>query len=144
MHSKRHRPFVASKRRHSGNRLNFLFATSVLSALVMFFFVIRFDFIAFAILFLSMVILKPLQRVSAHVIDLETMETLGLPGRDFFPTMIFRDVALGFWRGLSLALFAGVIFMVGVDGLAVRFGFVLLAGATLLTYFGAWLLYRKR
>lgn len=133
-----------SKRRHSGNRLNFLFVTSVLSAAIMFFFTFRFDLVAFIIFSLAMVVLKPLQRVSAHVIDLETMETLGLPGRDFFPTMIFRDVALGVWRVVCLATFAGLIFLVGEGAAAVRFGFVLLAGATMLTYLGAALLYRKK
>lgn len=132
-----------SKRRHSGNRLRFLFVTSALSAAVIFFFAFRFDLVAFLVFSLAMVILKPLQRVSAHVIDLQTMETLGREGRDFYATMIFRDVALGAWRVLVLGLFAGLIGLFGEGGAAVQLGLVLLAMATLLTYFGATLLYRK-
>lgn len=132
-----------SKRRHSGNRLDFLFITSICSTLMMLFFALHFGFATFIIFSLSMVVLKPLQRVSAHVIDLETMETLGLEGKDFFPTMIFRDAALGIWRVCSLLLFAGLIVLVGEGEKALQFGLVLLAGATMLTYFGATLLYRK-
>jgi len=135
---------VLSKQRHSGNRLNFLFVTSILFASITFFLAVRFDLLAFIIFSLLSVIVKPLQRVSEHVIDLETMETLGLKGRDFFATMILRDVALGFWRVLVLAFFALTIFLVGEGAAAVRFGFVLYAVATLLTYFGAALLYRKQ
>lgn len=134
---------VLSKQRHSGNRLNFLLVTSILFAAITFFLALRFDLLAFIIFSLLSVIVKPLLRVSEHVIDLETMETLGLKGRDFFATMILRDAALGFWRVLVLALFALTIFLVGEGAAAVRFGFALYAGATLLTYFGATLLYGK-
>lgn len=132
-----------AKRRHSGNRLNFLFVTSSLLAGFMFYFAFRFDLAAFMLFSLAAVIVKPLQRVSAHVIDLETMETLGRKGRDFFATMIFRDAALGVWRITALGLFAAVVATVGEGAPALRLGLVLLAAATLLTYFGAALLYRK-
>ena len=132
-----------ARRRHSGNRLDFLLVTSALSAAFMLYFAFQFNFAAFILFSLGMVILKPLQRVSAHVIDLETMETLGRKGRDFFATMIFRDVALGVWRIISLAVFAIVIVFVGEGAPALRLGLILLSGATALTYFGAALLYRK-
>lgn len=132
-----------SKHRHSGNRLRFLFITSMCSAAIALFLALRFDFAAFIIFSLLSVVLRPLLRVSEHVIDLETMETLGLKGRDFFATMVLRDAALCFWRVLVLVCFATIIFFVGEGAPAVRLGFTMLAGATLLTYFGATLLYKK-
>ena len=133
-----------SKRRHSGNRLRFLYVTCMLSALVMAMVALWFNIYLFIFYSLVFVVLKPLQRVSAHVIDLETMETLGRKEKDFFSTMVLRDVALGFWRLLSLALFAILILVIGEGETAVRASFALLALSFALTYFGGLLLYRGR
>jgi hypothetical protein len=134
---------VLSRHRHSGNRLRFLFITAMATAGVTFLLALRFDLVMFIFFSLCGVVLKPLLRVSSHVIDLETMETLGIAGRDFFPTMILRDAAFGVWRVVSLFILAGLITLVGEGENAVRLGLVLLAFSSLLLYTGASLLYRK-
>lgn len=132
-----------SKHRHVGNRLRFLFLTSLASVIVTLFFVIRLDIVAFIIFSLFSVVIKPLQRVSAHVIDLETMETLGREGRDFFPTMILRDAVFGVWRVCSLFLLWLLLTVFTTPLAGVRIGLVGLAVSTALMYFGATLLYKK-
>ncbi len=132
-----------SRHRHSGNRLRFLFVTAMATALITLMLAVRFEFIVFILFTLFSVVLKPLLRVSSHVIDLETMETLGIKGRDFFPTMILRDAAFGVWRVLSLLILALLVSLVGEGENAVRLGLVLSALATALLYPGALLLYKK-
>jgi len=134
---------VLSKYRHGESRMSFLFWTNASLALIAFFMALRFDLVMFIIFSLLGVVLRPLSRVSSHVIDLETMETLGKEGRDFFPTMIFRDVAFGFWRVLALLAFAGLVLVVGEGAVAVRMSFVALALSCVLLWVGARLIYRR-
>jgi hypothetical protein len=135
--------FFAS-RRHHGNQLQFLFLTSIAAAFLTLLPGAIFTLPVYVLYSIGMVVLKPLQRVSAHVIDLETMETLGRKERDFYPTMILRDVALGFWRIVSLTVFALLIAFVGEGEAAVRASFAVLAISFLLQYIGATRLYSKR
>jgi hypothetical protein len=132
-----------SRYRHGGRRMQFLFWTSAASAAMALFVAVRFDLIAFVIFSLCAVILKPLMRVSAHVIDLETMETLGKEGRDFFPTMVLRDAAFGVWRVLALLAFAMLVLVVGGGAAAVQVSFVVIALSYVLLWLGARLIYRK-
>lgn len=134
---------VVSHHRNSGNRLRFLFITTLCSALAALLIGVWYTFAAFLIFALASIILKPLLRVSGHVIDLETMETLGRKEKDFFATMIFRDAAFGVWRILCLLLFALLVHLEGEGEFAVRMSFIGLAVSTLLLYYGATLLYRK-
>ncbi len=71
------------------------------------------------------------------------METLGRKERDFYPTMVLRDVALGFWRIVSLGVFALLINIIGEGETAVRVSFFALAISFLLQYVGAARLYAK-
>lgn len=128
--------FVA-RIRHPGNRMRFLFVTSILAALVTAIPAFWFALPAYLVYALGMVLLRPLQRTSAHVIDLETMETLGRKERDFFPTMVLRDVALGFWRIVSLAILAAVMAVAGEGEGAIRACFAVLALSYVVQYIGA-------
>ena len=134
--------FFASKR-HYDNRLRFLLITSAVSALFTILPAFSFTLPVYMLYSLGMVVLRPLQRVSAHVVDLETMETLGRKERDFYPTMVLRDLALGFWRIVSLGIFALFISFIGEGEHAVRMIFVILAASFMLQYMGAALMYRK-
>ena len=131
-----------AKVRHSGNRLQFLRLTTIAAAAIALFMALYYGFVAFLVFSLLALVINPLKRVSEHVIDLETMETLGREGSDFFPTMVFRDAAFGVWRLIALTCFAFFIFTFGEGEVAVRFGFVLLALSALVIYLGATLLYR--
>lgn len=128
--------FIA-KIRHAGNRMRFLFVTSMMAAVVTAVPALWFTLPAYLVYSLGMVVLRPLQRTSAHVIDLETMETLGRKERDFFPTMVLRDVALGFWRIVSLAILALVMAVVGEGEGAIRACFAVLALSYVVQYMGA-------
>ena len=128
---------VLARFREPENRLRFLLVTSVLFACIYALVAAWYVFAAYLIFSFVSIILKPLQRVSAHVIDLGTMETLGREGSDFFATMVFRDIALGVWRIVSLLLFIVLIHVFGEGEVAVRIGFLFLAGAMLLQYIGA-------
>ncbi len=132
-----------SKYRHGGSRMKFLFWTTLASALIASFMALRFDLTAFIIFSLLSVVVSPLSRVSAHVIDLETMETLGKEGRDFFPTMILRDMAFGVWRVAALGAFALLVYVVGEGEIAVRMSFAVIAISSVLLFVGARLIYRR-
>lgn len=135
---------VLSKFRHSGSRLKFLFWTSVALFGVSLLPAFRFDFPTFIAFSLLSVIFMPLSRVSQHVIDLETMETFGRPGRDFYPTMILRDLAFGFWRVVILAAFALTVSLVGEGESVIRLAFFAVAVSYLLSWWGGVLMYKKR
>jgi len=82
-----------------------------------------------------------LMGVSTHIIDLKTMESIGQAGSDFYPTMIFRDASLWFWRaagGLVLLMF---VHSVGTERAALTGGLYLFAGSIVLVYVSAlWLM----
>ena len=132
-----------AKHRHSGTRLRFLYLTSLASIAVTVLLALRFELVMFIIFSVLSVVIKPLQRVSAHVIDLESMETLGREGSDFFPTMILRDTVFGLWRvGALIGLWLLLSFAPSPEA-GIRFALIALAFSTALTYFGATLLYKK-
>ena len=101
-----------------------------------------FTLVAFVIFTLGSVIVKPLYRVSAHVIDLETMETLAHRESDFYPTMILRDLSLWFWRTIGCILLFVVVKYTHEDVATIRSGFLLMVFAPMVTLFGAFLMYR--
>jgi MFS family permease len=133
-----------SRHRHSGNRLKILSILAACMAALAVMVGVWFSLGAFLIYSLAMIVLAPMMRVSEHVIDLQTMETMGRQPGDFFPTMVFRDLALGMWRVLCLLLFASLVHHFGSGDLALKINFFALAISVLLMVLGAWLLYRKR
>ncbi len=134
---------VLSRYRHTGRRMQFLFWTCIATAFTALILVVRFDFVGFIVFSLLSVILNPLVRVSAHVIDLDTMETLAPEGKDFFPTMILRDAAFGIWRVLALVAFFGLTQFVGEGDGAVRVSIATIAISSILLWVGARMIYQK-
>ncbi len=134
--------FVA-RFRNTGNRMLFLSITTLSMALLAGLPVLSFTLVVFIVYTLGMMILKPLYRVSAHVIDLETMETLAHKESDFYPTMILRDASLWVWRVVGSLIILFVIGVVGAEEAAVRSGFGLLIISPVITLFGAMLMYRS-
>ena len=128
--------------RNEGNRLSFLALTTLLLSLFALLPAFSFTFVFFVVYTLGNVILKPLYRVSSHVIDLETMETLAHAESDFYPTMILRDASLWVWRMVGCALLLTVIGYAGGDVQTIRSGFLLMVVAPMITLLGAWLMYR--
>ncbi|HEY9585681.1 MAG TPA: MFS transporter [Candidatus Paceibacterota bacterium] len=130
--------------RHSGNRVRFLTITSLAGASIALFVAARYDLFAFLVFSLLSIVIKPLERISAHVIDLATMETLGRKGCDFFATMVLRDVALGFWRIVLLLSFAWFVGVAGEGETAVRVGFLCIALSTVLQCVGGRMVYHSK
>ena len=128
--------------RNEGNRLSFLALTTLLLSLFAILPAMSFTLVAFVIFTLGNVIVKPLYRVSSHVIDLETMETLAHVESDFYPTMILRDISLWFWRTIGCILLLVVIAYAHEDIATIRLGFMLMVIAPMVTLSGAFLLYR--
>ncbi|MGC9602195.1 MAG: MFS transporter [Minisyncoccia bacterium] len=85
-------------------------------------------------------VLWPMVRVSIHVTDLHTMESIGRRGRDFYATMIFRDASMWLWRmtGACLLLGAAVLFLQQREVLSV--GLLLYAASLVVVFLGARLL----
>ena len=86
-------------------------------------------------------IIQPINHVSQHVIDLKTMDGMAHSASDFYPAMIFRDVALWAWRtaaALILLPFAGATTGHGT----VSLGMYMIAGSIAVTFAGARLLLR--
>ena len=126
-----------SKKRHPKNRLQFLFYTSMIAGCATFFFALFFHLYVFIVYSLALLLLVPLLRISAHVIDLETMDALPREGKDFYSTMVLRDVALWFWRIVSLLTLAVIILIFGDGETAVRIALFGYALAHILGYIGA-------
>lgn len=128
--------------RNEGNRLSFLALTTLLLSFFAILPALSFTLLAFVIYTLGSVIIKPLYRVSSHVIDLETMETLAHTDSDFYPTMILRDVSLWLWRIVGCIMLLVVIVYVRGDIETIRLGFLLMVVAPMVTLLGAFLMYR--
>lgn len=85
-------------------------------------------------------IVGPVRRVSEHVIDLETMESVGRPGVDFYPTMLMREISLWAWRMLAGFVLLFAVETWGTGSVFLSTGMYLTAGIMLITYLGAHLL----
>lgn len=128
--------------RNEGNRLSFLALTTLLLSLFAILPALSFTLVFFVIYTLGSVVVKPLYRVSSHVIDLETMETLAHAESDFYPTMILRDLSLWLWRIAGCVMLLIVINHTKGDIATIRLGFLLIVLAPLITLLGAFLMYR--
>ena len=86
--------------RHEGNRVT-LMGISTCGFLVAFFLLLFYDSHVFAYLAYSFmaVALRPIQRVSEHMIDLQTVDSLH-GGTSFFPALLYRDLFLWIFRAL--------------------------------------------
>lgn len=130
--------------RHAGNRLPILGVTIAILAFLYVYVGYSFTLVSFVVLTLAGSILGPLKRVSEHVIDLQTMESIGRTGKDFYPTMILRDFSLWAWRMLAGGIFLIAAYWIGSERTSLSAGMYLLAGADVVTFIGAVVLLSKR
>lgn len=96
-----------------------------------------FTFVALVIYTVVQAVLSPIQHVSSHVVDLDSMD-IGKEGSDFYATMLLRDFFLWIWRCLAGLLFLCVIFVFGDTHATLSAGLYMLAAALLVTFIGAW------
>lgn len=133
---------VAHHRTHD-NRLVFLTVTSLIMIFATVSLGIVFTFAALVIYTIIESIVAPLLRVSLHVTDLKTMESIGPEDSDFYATMILRDASLWFWRMGIGTVFLGIIYFLHTDKEALTLGLYLVAFSSALTLLGAKLLLKK-
>jgi hypothetical protein len=123
--------------RHSGNRLHIL---GICAGVIMILSILLGHALSVLMLIVYAFgtnIAQPLLRVSEHVIDLQTLGSVGHHESDFYPTMIFRDFSLWAWRMVAGFALLAVISSVDVDAQALTIGMYFIAGSFVLLYVGA-------
>lgn len=134
--------FALAAFRTEHNRVGILAIASILLALITVYLGVSFTLFAFVLYSVALGVLNPVMSVSAHVIDLQTMESVGRPEADFYATMLLRDFSLWVWRMvIGLVFLCAVQYGVGVQGL-LSVGLYLTAAMILLRLVGAVLLTR--
>jgi hypothetical protein len=125
------------------NRLPILVTASVLLAVYTAFVGFEFTLTTFVLYSIALGVLNPIISVSAHVIDLQTMESVGRPKADFYATMLLRDFSLWVWRFVVALIFL-IALSFGLEGESLlSFGLYVTALALLLRLFGAVVLVRS-
>ncbi len=133
-----------SSYRNTGNRLFIFSLTVILLAGNTFLFGYIFTITSLVAYSIVKSLFAPLMGVSAHVIDLFTMESLAHPEKDFYATMIFRDLSLWFWRLVGGSLFLVIIKNFGTEQGELKTGLFLLGTSYIMTLLGATLLLKKQ
>ena len=123
--------------RSEGNRLSILGITTAGIAILDVALGLNLTFFMLVIFEFGLAILGPLGRVSQHVIDLQTMESIGHAKSDFYPTMIFRDVSLWVWRMVCGCILLVALGFGHTNAQGVAIGMCFLAVANLVMFFGA-------
>lgn len=129
--------------RTPSNRLKIFGIATALIVMLTLWFGYEFTLLALVIYTIGEALLSPIMRVSAHVIDLQTMESIGRPSADFFATMLLRDFSLWIWRSLAGFLFLFLVSQAATEKEYLVIGLYLLAAALFLTYVGAHILVTK-
>ncbi len=128
---------VLAHYRTPDNRLQFFGVASILLALLTVWLGSQFTFFALVLYSIGAGILSPIMRVSSHVIDLQTMESIGRKDRDFFATMLLRDFVLWIGRVLAGLVFLSLVSFASSEQDYLVIGLYLLAGAIIATFIGA-------
>ena len=128
--------------RNAGNRIEILGIAAIVLAFATMYFGYQFTFAALVVYSVIGGIVWPVLRVSIHVTDLQTMESIGRPGADFFPTMIFRDISLWAWRSLGGLAFVALERFAPNQQAFLSTGLYFFALALLLVFVGAVVLVR--
>ncbi|MES2135307.1 MAG: MFS transporter [Patescibacteria group bacterium] len=131
---------MVAHHRTSENRLLIFGIMTLIMVLTTVWFGAVFTFIALVVYTIIESIVAPLLRVSIHVTDLKTMESMGRENSDFYATMILRDLSLWFWRMLIGVIFLGIITLLHSEKEMLVAGLYLLAFSSALTFIGARLL----
>ncbi len=133
---------VLSQYRTMENRLRILSISTLLLAAATALFAFHLSFVTLMLYGCVGAVLWPVVRVSIHVTDLHTMESMGRSGKDFYATMIFRDASMWLWRmvGGGMLLGAAMLFLQQKEVLTT--GLFFYAASLVVVFLGAWLLLR--
>lgn len=133
---------VVAQYRTPSNRLRIYALTTVGLVCVISLFGYLFSFVALVIFTIIEGILSPLNNISSHVIDLDSME-IGRKESDFYATMLLRDFSLWVWRMVGGGVFLYVINFFHTQKEYLSVGLYLLATGLACTYLGAYFLVKK-
>lgn len=129
---------VIAQYRKPTNRLQILGIASVAFAVFTVWLGYEFTLAALVVYTLAAGIFAPMIQVSTHVIDLQTMESIGRPEKDFYATMIFRDLVFWFTRTIGgLAFLLVIVYFVPNEKETLHIGLYLVALGLLAVYCGA-------
>lgn len=131
---------ILAKYRTVNNRLRIFGLATLAAVMVTILFGTFFGLMMLVVYTIAMAILKPILRVSEHVIDLETMESIGRSGVDFYPTMILRDFSLFVWRMVGAGIFLLLLYIFPSEEQLFAVGFYFIAASLVITFLGAHLL----
>jgi MFS family permease len=134
---------VLARHRTTENRLFILTVATVLLAIMTVLFGYFFTFVALVVYTVAEGILQPILRVSIHVIDLQTMESIGRSTSDFYATMLLRDFSLFVWRSIAGLGFLLTIGFLHTEKESLVAGIYFLAFSLLAIYAGARLLLKS-
>lgn len=124
--------------RKPANRLQILGIASVVLAASTVWIGYEFTLVALVVYAIIAGIFSPMFQVSVHVIDLQTMESIGRPEKDFYATMIFRDLVFWFTRTIGgLAFLIMIAYFMPNEKETLRIGLYLVALGLLAIYGGA-------
>jgi len=126
--------------RTTSNRLYIFGIATVILALATILFGFYFGLFFLIIYTITQGILAPILRVSAHVIDLETMESIGRSDSDFYSTMLLRDLSLFVWRIMGGFVFLGFLSLFSSEESLIGGGLYFIAFSLITTFFGAYFL----
>lgn len=95
--------YLATKRTPN-NRIQYFIVLGALMFLNYIWFALFYSLWAFIIFSLISIILYPLFRVSSHSYSLSLMDNVKIPGSDFYPSMILREIILTIGRFVAIGI----------------------------------------
>jgi hypothetical protein len=111
--------------------------SSAVVSLALIYLGVNFDLTSLIIFSIINSTINPLMSSASHVIALQTMESIGREGKDFYSTMILRDFSLWFWRIITGG--ALLLLLANSNGQqnALSTGLFTMAFLIMLAFFGA-------
>jgi hypothetical protein len=126
--------------RHPKNRLLILGVCSIILLLLNVMLGLSLTIITLSAYSVGKSVVQPIMRVSQHVIDLQTMNSVGHDKSDFYPTMILRDFSLWVWRMIAALMLLAAAPFAGTGREAISVGLYFVGATIVITYIGARLL----
>jgi hypothetical protein len=128
---------LVGHKRNAGNRMKVFGYSSAVVSLALIYLGVNFDLTSLIIFSIINSTINPLMSSASHVIALQTMESIGREGKDFYSTMILRDFSLWFWRIITGG--ALLLLLANSNGQqnALSTGLFTMAFLIMLAFFGA-------
>jgi hypothetical protein len=131
---------ILGKYRDKGNRFIFLCVATILGSVFLYLLGYYMSSTILVIYAIASLFLDPIKDVSNHVISLQTMESIGRRGKDFYATMILRDFSLWVWRMVIGVLLLYTSTLIADPSLMIKIGIFAIIAVEYITVLGAYIL----